>query len=212
MSESAVVLGFALGLRHATDADHLAAISTLLGGRGVRGAITTAGLWGLGHSATFWGLGLAIVASGVRLPASYERGFDLLVAAMLVGLGGWQIWRLRRGSHGEPAHGPEHASAAGDSRGGTGRWRPMLVGVIHGLAGSAGVALVALMTLPTRLGALLYLLLFGLGVVAGMMLLTALMSWPLAWSARRSGGLHRGVQLVVSVASVGTGLAVALGS
>jgi nickel/cobalt exporter len=83
------------------------------------------------------------------------------------------------------------------------------VGVVHGLAGSAGVALVALTTLPTRSGALLYLALFGAGVVTGMMLLTAVMAWPLTWAARYAERSHRALLVGASVASVAMGAAVA---
>ncbi|MCU0653784.1 MAG: hypothetical protein MUF64_00345 [Polyangiaceae bacterium] len=195
---SAVVLGFALGVRHAADADHLAAIGALLGGRGgLKGAVSTAALWGGGHSVTFLGLGLVIVGAGVRLPGAFERWAELLVAAMLVGLGGMQLVRLRR------------ASGQGEEAGAMPSWRPVVVGVIHGLAGSAGVALMALMTIPTRLGALLYLGLFGVGVVAGMVLITLLLGGALSWSARHARRMHQGVLVGASLASIVMGLLVA---
>ena len=198
---SAVTLGFVLGVRHAADADHLAAIGALLSGRGgVRGAVTTAALWGAGHSATFWGLGLLVVGLGVRLPGGFERAMELLIAGLLVGLGVVQLARLRGGGQ----RGEEGAA-------GRRRWRPLLLGVAHGLAGSAGVALMALMTIPTRAGALLYLLLFGVGVVSGMVLITLLLGAALGWSVRHSARLHLALMAGASVASVVVGLAVALG-
>lgn len=202
---SAVMLGFALGVRHAADADHLAAIGALLGGRGgLGGAVRTAVLWGGGHSATFWGLGLAITLAGVRLPQGFERGAEVAVAVMLIGLGLLQLRRLR--GRGWQAEAPEEHRVTPP------RWRPVLVGVVHGLAGSAGVALMALMTIPTRAGALLYLLLFGVGVVAGMVLITLLLGGALSWSARHARRTHRALLLGASVASVLMGLAVAFGA
>lgn len=199
---SAVTLGFVLGVRHAADADHLAAIGALLSGRnGVRGAVATAALWGGGHSATFWGLGLAVVLVGVRLPEGFERGMELLIASLLIGLGVVQLARL----------GSRRRAPAAERRGGRGRWRPLMLGVAHGLAGSAGVALMALMTIPSRTGALLYLLLFGVGVVAGMVLITLLLGAALSWSARHSARVHRLMMVGASVASVVVGLALVLG-
>jgi high-affinity nickel permease len=196
-----VALGFTLGVRHAADADHLAAIGALLSGRGgVRSAAVTAALWGGGHSATFWGLGLLVVLLGVRLPEGFERGMELLIAALLIGLGLVQLARL--GSKGRKA-----AEGAQGVR----RWRPLLLGVAHGMAGSAGVALMALVTIPTKMGALLYLLLFGVGVVAGMVLITLVLGAALSWSVRHSGRLHLALMVAASAASVLVGLALALG-
>jgi nickel/cobalt exporter len=197
----AVALGFVLGVRHAADADHLAAIGALLSGRGgVRGAAWTAALWGGGHSATFWGLGLLVVLLGVRLPEGFERGMDLLIAALLIVLGLVQLARL----HGVGKKAPEGVQRVSG-------WRPLLLGVAHGMAGSAGVALVALMTIPTKVGALLYLLLFGVGVVAGMVLITLVLGAALSWSVRHSERLHLGLMVGASAASVLVGLALALG-
>jgi hypothetical protein len=182
-----LLLGFGLGLRHATDADHLAAIGTLLHREPTPlRAARLAAIWGLGHSLTF--LGLVVVVLGVGVPPSFERATDGAVAAMLVGLGAFTLLRARRGR-----------------AGGGATWRPLLVGVTHGLAGSAGIAIVALTTVPTTAGALGYLALFGAGTVVGMTTLTALVALPMGWTVRRGGEVPR---LVVSLAG---GCSIALG-
>ena len=184
-------LGFGLGLRHATDADHLAAIGTLLHREPTPlRAARLAAVWGLGHSLTFLGLGLVVVLFGVRVPPSFERATEGAVAAMLVVLGALTLVRARR--------------AGG---GGSATWRPLLVGVTHGLAGSAGIAIVALTTVPTTAGALGYLASFGVGTVLGMMTLTTLVALPIRWSVRRRGEVPR---LVVSLAAAGS-IALGLG-
>jgi nickel/cobalt exporter len=188
----AIVLGFLLGLRHATDADHVVAVGTLLHREPspVRAA-RLAALWGLGHTITFAVLGLAVVVAGVRLPERFERVAELLVAAMLVVLGLWTLRRTKRPAPDVP------------------RWRPLVIGVVHGLAGSAGIALLALAAIPTRLGALAYLGLFCAGTVAGMIALTTAMSLPLGWSIRRSGSVPRSIVACAGALSVGFGVALA---
>lgn len=167
---SALVLGLGLGLRHATDADHVAVVTAMLEREpGTLRAIRVAVLWGLGHTASFLALGLLIVLAGVRMPESFEPAVELLVATMLVGLG---VWHLVRGS----VRPSQRAVSA---------VRPLAVGLVHGLAGSAGVALLAGTTVRSPLGATLYLALFGVGTVLGMAALTAALSWPIGWTARQ---------------------------
>jgi nickel/cobalt transporter (NicO) family protein len=189
----AIALGFALGLRHATDADHVVAIGTLLPREpSPAHAARLAAFWGLGHTLTFVALGLAIVVGGVHLPARFERVAELSVAAMLLGLGAWTLHRVRRPMVGVP------------------RWRPVLVGIVHGLGGSAGVALIALTTVPSRGGALAYLAVFCLGTVAGMIALTVALSLPLGWTVRRYGAVPRAAIVGAALLSIGFGVALAV--
>jgi hypothetical protein len=186
---SGLLLGFALGLRHATDADHVAAIGTLLRREmSVRRATRLAASWGMGHTVTFLALGLAIVGAGVHVSERFERIAEALVAAMLIGLG---VSALRDRGQQPPAF------AA---------WRPVAVGVVHGLGGSAGVALLAVTTIPSRGGAVAYLALFCAGTVVGMVALTILLSMPLGWTQRRFGGTPRFVVLAAAGLSVCLGL------
>jgi hypothetical protein len=190
---SAVALGIALGVRHATDVDHLAALSTLLHREcGPGRAARVAALWGAGHTASFLGVALPVVLAGVRVPVAFERAGEALVALMLVALGGWHLARA-----GRPvvAAGADVAGAA----------RPVAVGVVHGLAGSAGVALLAATTIRSRLWASVYLALFGLGTVLGMVGLTVALAWPLGWAARRPDGGRVGVTRAAALSSLALG-------
>jgi nickel/cobalt transporter (NicO) family protein len=188
----ALLTGLGLGLRHATDADHLVAIGTLLRSEPGRWrAARVAALWGVGHTATLEGVGLVVILAGVRLPLSFERAAELLVAAMLVSLGLAQLVGARRPAVSRPP-----------------RWRPLAVGLVHGLAGSAAVALLAVSSIESVPLALAWLLLFGAGTVLGMVIVTVFLSWPLArlLDRERAG---RAVLVAVGLASVVLGLGTA---
>lgn len=192
---SVLLVGIAFGLRHATDADHVVVVSALVQReRGVWPAARVAALWGAGHTVTFLALGLAIVVAGVRVPEAFERGAELLVAAVLIGFG---LWHLARG-HRAAAHPAPTATAA----------RPIAIGLVHGLAGSAGIALLAATTIESRALAVAYLGVVALGTVAGMVALTVVLSRPIGWTMRRAGWLPRAVTAVAALASVALGLAV----
>ncbi|MGZ3420596.1 MAG: hypothetical protein ACXVEF_34155 [Polyangiales bacterium] len=166
-----LVLGLGLGLRHATDVDHLIAIATLVEHeRGTKDAARVAALWGLGHSSTFLAIGIAIIALGVRLPATFERVGEGLVGVMLIALCAMQLRARRPGGAGV---------------------RPIAVGLVHGLGGSAGVVLLALATFDRRDAALAYLACFCVGTVAGMVLLTLFLARSFRWSRERGGRVGR---------------------
>jgi nickel/cobalt exporter len=178
-----LALGLGLGVRHAMDADHVVVVSTLLLREpGAWRAARVAALWGIGHTLTFVGLGLLVVLAGLRVPAAFERGAEVLVAAMLLGFGLWHLATTRRS---RPS--PEAPKITA---------RPIAVGLIHGLAGSAGVALLAATTVRSRPLAAAYLCVVALGTVLGMVGLTLTMARPLLWSLRREGSLARLVTLV----------------
>jgi hypothetical protein len=197
----AIAVGVALGLRHATDADHVVALATLLRRQsGVRGALMVGAVWGIGHTIVLMAAGVMVVLLGIRIPPAFDRVAQLAVAAMLVGLGVHHLVRRPDGH----AHGG--APRAGDP----GRtFRPLLVGMVHGLAGSAGIALLTLTTIRERGVAMLYLSLFGVGTVAGMMALTGLLAIPLC-AAARFPWLEPWIVRLASVASLGLGLLLAV--
>jgi nickel/cobalt transporter (NicO) family protein len=192
---SVLLLGLGLGLRHATDADHVVVVSTLVQREpGVWKAARIAALWGAGHTVAFLGLGLLIVLAGVRVPDAFEHAAELVVATMLVALGAWHLARSRSRDQREP---PRGASA-----------RPLLIGLVHGLAGSAGIALLAATTIESRWLAAAYLGLVALGTVIGMVLLTVAMSRPIGWTMRRTERTRHAVTFIAATLSVGLGLAV----
>jgi high-affinity nickel-transport protein len=192
---AALGLGFVLGMRHATDVDHVAAVSAMAGReRSLRGALSLGTLWGIGHTATVLVAGGVIVAFGLAIPERLGLSLEMLVAAMLVVLG-----MLNFSS---PPHTRDHGHKAPLAR-------PVLVGVVHGLAGSAAVALLALTTIREPLWAFGYLLVFGLGTILGMALFTATLTLPLAVAAKRFERADRYVVRALGLVSIAVGIALA---
>ena len=187
---SILLLGFVLGMRHATDADHVVAVTTIVSGEpSLRRASRVGVLWGLGHSLTILVVGGAIVVFRLAVPPRLGLALEFAVALMLIVLG---TLTLR--------------NTVGGRGGGTSSARPVAVGLVHGLAGSAFIALLVLTAIPGVWLGLAYLAIFGLGTIGGMALVTIAIAVPSALSARRLVGAHRYLRLVSGVASVAFGL------
>src|SRR2546422_7647484 len=201
-------LGSLLGLRHALEPDHLTAVSTLMttapGERnGVRAAMLGA-FWGLGHTLSLVVVGAVLVVLRAEMPARMSDLFELFVAIMLVGLGIRAIvLAVRQGPVG-PTHAHHHGHLVHTHAGATphvhvGRWtlarRPLLVGAVHGLAGSGALTALVVATLPSTVTRLSYLALFGVGSTVGMAALSGLFGWPIA-----RVGAHRAIARSVSLA------------
>jgi ABC-type nickel/cobalt efflux system permease component RcnA len=221
-----VGVGFVLGLRHALDPDHVMAVTTMASERsGVRRTSMVGALWGIGHALSLGLAGGAILALRLSVPTAVQDGLEALVGVMLILLGAIALrraWRWRLHAHPHvhdgQAHVHFHAHAPAQIRAHQepqahqhphplrGGLRPFLVGILHGLAGSAGLALLAMTAAPTLFAGALYLAVFAAGTVAGMLVLSALMSLPLAYLESRYAAFHRGVQLVAGLASVAFGL------
>ena len=172
-------LGLLLGMRHALEPDHLAAVSLLVLRKGPRHAPLTVGaLWGLGHTLSLLAVSFLVAALGAKLPARMFAAFECGVAAMLLILGGRAVARsLReRGDLGHPLRHVDGHHQVGPS---TGR-RSLVVGLVHGLAGSGTLTAFVMASLPTVGTRLLYVALFGVGSLCGMACLTGLAGWPLA--------------------------------
>ncbi len=166
-------LGFALGMRHATDPDHVVAVTTIVARERRIWASTLVGaLWGLGHTSTLLLVGGASLLRAAPAPAA------------------------------PGAAAPPSAPPAGAPR----MLRPVLVGVVHGLAGSAGIALLVLATLGDARWGAAYLLVFGVGTVAGMVVVTTLIALPFTYAAERLRRAHVWLQRVTGVASALLGL------
>lgn len=225
-------IGFAIGMQHATDPDHVVAVSTIVSReRSTRSAALVGAAWGVGHSLTILAVGAAVVLLGWAIPPRLGLAMEFAVALMLVWLGVATIRsaRLTPGAthehehrHDGQAHSHPHTHAGQDHAHAHDpaavRWldrklvgvhlyqlvRPLLVGIVHGLAGSAAVALLVLATLGNRRSGLLYLLVFGLGTIAGMMLVTAGISLPFRLTGRSTTWLQR-LRIAAGVLSIAFG-------
>ena len=248
---SFLTLGFFLGMRHATDADHVIAISTIVGRqRSMRGAALIGAVWGIGHTLTVAVVGGAILLFTIVIPPRLGLAMEFAVGVMLVLLGvfsltGMTLWirdnvsvNIVPGSHShDPAHPHGHTHAHGDyahshlhghgqaqhghaedqtpqawldrKLGGLGVYqmvRPLIVGIVHGLAGSAAVALIVLPAIKDPLWGVVYLLLFGIGTIAGMMLITVAIAAPFAYSSDRFPRFNAYMRVASGLLSVGFGL------
>jgi nitrile hydratase accessory protein len=200
--------GSLLGLRHALEPDHLAAVATLMTGeRSSAKAAWLGACWGLGHTLTLLVAGALLVLLRADMPPVASDIFELCVVLLLVGFG---VRAMYLGAWGQPA-GPTHSHV---KRGSSppppdGRWaigrRPLVVGAVHGLAGSGAITALVVVTLPSTLTRLSYLVLFGIGSTVGMAVLSGLLGWTLA----RVGG-HRATVCSLSLAIGGASTALGL--
>jgi nitrile hydratase accessory protein len=200
--------GSMLGLRHALEPDHLAAVSTLMTGeRSSAKAAWLGACWGVGHTLTLLAAGALLVLFRADMPPVASDIFELCVILLLVGFG---VRAMYLGAWGRPA-GPTHSHVKGESSTAApdGRWtiarRPLVVGAVHGLAGSGAITALVVATLPSTLTRLSYLALFGIGSTVGMAVLSGLLGWPLA----RVGG-HRATVRSLSLAVGGVSTALGL--
>jgi len=249
--------GFLLGMRHATDPDHVIAVSTIVSReRSIWKAGLIGALWGVGHTVTILIVGAAIILLGIAIPTRLGLTMEFSVGLMLILLGilnltGALSWITDKFSPAHPKvegshahlhehdaklhiHWHSHAGATqhhGESMGAP-RWfeksaskagaeanaggfvklglfhtlRPLFIGLVHGLAGSAAVALLVLSTIHNPKWAVLYLLIFGIGTVAGMMLITAMISLPFSFAGYRFAWLNRGLIVGSGVLSLAFGI------
>lgn len=212
-------LGFLLGARHALDADHVAAVSTIVS---QRPDLRTSGLigawWGFGHTAILLLAGVAIIVLKVTIPEAVAQAFELGVGLMLIALGGSlavtlirERWHLHAHRHDSSLHVHLHAHRRGEDHGHThslfGRLpvKPFLVGMVHGLAGSAALALMVLSTVHTIWEGALYIVVFGLGSILGMMVLGTLIAIPLVLSASTWPQAQVAVRGLASLGSLALG-------
>jgi hypothetical protein len=208
-----LLLGLALGVRHALEPDHLAAITTLVSGRGPLAAARTGAAWGVGHASALILLGGALVALGVRMPARLALALDLAVAAMLLVLAAISIRAARRGATGDAAHAHDHARAHDHDRdvsAGRGGLRSTLVGFVHGASGTAALTVVCATTMPSRGAALGFLVVFGLGSLVSMSVMSGVLAAPMAAVARRGEGPLRLVRLAGAAVAIAAAVLVTL--
>ena len=211
-------VGFVLGLRHALDSDHLAAVSTVLAERPSLLASGAVGLWwGIGHTLTLLLVGSIVLAWGIRIPEEFELLAESGVAVLLIVLGGTlalKLYRERWHVHSHHHEGEPHIHFHSHQRQEDHRhrhWmvqsiRPLCIGMAHGLAGSAALMLMILSTTKEMGTGLLSILVFGLGSIIGMMVIGLTISVPVIYSRSISQRLFGTVQGLASIASVSVGI------
>jgi high-affinity nickel-transport protein len=200
---STIALGFVLGMRHATDADHVAAVAATVGRtRLTRQAAWIGVWWGVGHTITIVIVGAAIVLFNWIVEPRLGLAMEFLVGLMLVVLGLRNVDAVHH-THRSPSvqHDRLPAGPVVDSI-----VRPALIGVVHGLAGSAAVAFMVITTIRDSAWVIVYLLVFGAGTVAGMALITVAIAMPFTSLFGGSGRSHAFIRLATGLASAGLGL------
>jgi ABC-type nickel/cobalt efflux system permease component RcnA len=216
-------LGFLLGMQHALEADHVAAVSSIAARRSEVADIVKHGLtWGLGHTLTLFVFAGAAILLGHAIPETIARPLETAVGVMLVGLGAHVLWRLWRdrvhfhrhrhddGSvhvhvHSHAGEAVPHARSFHAHAHGF-RWRTLLVGLMHGMAGSAALLVLTVSQASNPVAGLAYVALFGVGSMIGMGALSTVIAVPIAISARWLNFANRGLQGAVGIVTIAIGL------
>jgi hypothetical protein len=224
-------LGFLLGMQHALEADHIAAVSSIAARRSHVGDIVRHGLtWGLGHTLTLFAFAGAAILLGHAIPEHLARPLETAVGIMLVGLGAHVLWRLWRDrvhfhahGHGDGTvhiHAHSHTQSAAQNPVNATvphartthqhphgfRWRTLLVGLMHGMAGSAALLVLTVSQASSPAVGLAYVALFGIGSMIGMGALSTVIAVPLAVSARWLTWANSGLQGAVGIVTIAIGV------
>lgn len=216
---SVLVIGFVLGLQHATEADHLAAVSTIVSEKkNLFTASLVGGLWGVGHTISLFVVGAFVVSLKFQISESVEAKLEACVGAMLILLGANALRKLFQASkvhvhsheHDGSRHVHIHTHESGANETSHHRLSPrsVIIGMVHGLAGSAALMLLVVPTISSSLIALLYILIFGIGSIGGMMAMSFLIGLPFHFTAGRFDVLNKGIRLVAGVFSFCLGLSI----
>lgn len=215
-------LGFLLGMQHALEADHIAAVSSIAARRNNARDIVKHGLtWGLGHTLTLLAFAGFAILLGRAIPNHLTQWLETIVGIMLVGLGLNVLWKLHcdrvhfhRHHHGDGrthihVHSHAHERVPHEQSSHTHehgfRWRTLAVGLVHGMAGSAALLVLAASQISSPFVGLIYVTLFGVGSMIGMAMLSAVIAVPLVISARTLTWANRGLQIAVAVVAIAIG-------
>lgn len=224
---SLLLLGFLIGMKHALEADHVAAVASLAAqSRSMRQTVRQGMTWGAGHTLALFAFGSIVVVLDAPVPEAFARWLELAVGVMLVLLGADVLRRMLRDrvhyhfhEHGDEVH--FHAHSHRGERGHDPAShqhthprgfpiRALVIGLVHGMAGSAALIMLTVSTVTSPWLGLLYIALFGLGSIAGMAALSAVIAIPLSYSARRLTWLHNGTKAAVGAGTMALGVGVVL--
>jgi len=192
---AAAVLGLSMGVRHAFEADHVAAVATFVSeGGSVSRAVRTGALWGLGHGAVVALVGGLLVSLGLRVPESLATSLELVVALVLFSLGIASLWAAKNHWAGTSrvAHEPHRHVR-----------RPLAVGVLHGASGTGALVILAASTVPGTIEGLAFVGLFGVASVVAMSAVAGIMAWPLRRLRPQKDGLSALARAAAGLFSIG---------
>ncbi len=213
---SVLLIGFLLGLHHAIEADHLAAVSTIVSEKkSLLTASLVGGLWGVGHTISLLAVAVLVIFLKLQISETAEARLEAAVGFMLILLGANALRKLftaervhiHTHEHGAREHVHLHSHAREESEASHHRFSPrsILIGMVHGLAGSAALMLLVVPTIASPAVALVYVLIFGIGSIAGMMAMSFLIGLPMHFTAGRFAFLNHGIRLVAGIFSLGLG-------
>jgi ABC-type nickel/cobalt efflux system permease component RcnA len=212
-----LALGFAFGLKHSLDPDHVVAVSTIVSeNKSVWKSSVVGVFWGIGHTVMLALVGTAVLAFKITIPEEVALALEFAVGVMLVGLGITVARRIIRErlhlhfhEHGQEKHLHLHSHKAGPHHQHEHRfrreYRSLVIGMVHGMAGSAAVTVLVLSSIRSILHGVLYLLTFGVGSIAGMVIISTLIGSPFAFTAMKFERANRILGAVASIASIGMG-------
>ena len=218
---SILLLGFGLGLQHATEADHLAAVSTIVSERkNLLSASIVGGLWGVGHTISLFFVGALVIFLKLQISEGIEAKLEAGVGMMLVLLGLNALRKLYLGKDKVHAHTHDHQGHhhvhfhTHEKHKPAEKWhhnlspRSVFIGMIHGLAGSAALMLLVVPSIPSPAIALVYILIFGIGSIGGMMAMSFLIGLPFHFTATNFVNLNKIIRLCAGIFSFGLGLSI----
>lgn len=206
--------GFVLGIEHALDADHVMAVSTIVShSRSLWRSSLIGIFWGIGHTLTLVIVGFIVLLFKVKIPERWALSMEFLVGMVLIVLGGQILWQYRRKrvhthvhSHDGEVHVHFHSHALGEDHDhdhpSSHLRKPLLIGMIHGLAGSGALMLLVLTTVRSASQGLLFILLFGGGSICGMLLMSTLVALPFTLTAARFQRINEVVRIAAGVVSI----------
>jgi len=216
---SSLLLGFLLGLSHALDADHVVAVGTLAAETESLKRSSFLGLWwGIGHTLTLTVIGCLVLSLKWKIPDSLAISLEVLVAGMIIGLGALLLWRARMPlmlhahthSHDDNTHTHVHVHVQNKEVHAHHHLKNSLqkafgVGLVHGIAGSAALTLTVMATMPTLLLGILYIVVFGMGTIAGMFLMSTAISMPFIFMAQQAAHWQTRIKMCAGVFAIGFG-------
>lgn len=216
---TALVLGFALGIKHALDADHVVAVSTIVSQyRNPLKATVVGAFWGIGHTLTLLLVGIAVIGFKLVISDKLALTMEFLVGAVLLALGLQILWQYlpkkqhtHIHDHNDKLHMHEHVHTHGKDEEpiphhSPRQHRSLLLGMLHGLAGSAALMLLVLSAIQSPIEGVIYILIFGMGSILGMMIISTLIGLPFVLSSQRFSSLNSAIRFTAGALSSGLGI------